>query len=245
MGSAFFIPPSYYSEAIARSYSTWGSSQPDKEERRRENTKRPSGPRRTRSDESEHHHHHHRSHNHNRHRHPKPESANTLSTSHSAPHRPTTPNTPSSMPSVHIITYGLHYAPNPSDVKQILAKYLPPGTTHLYNIAAQTFTPPPEDMCKLYSGISPAIQDIVMRDPLARGAVMVGVEDIMTFLRARDRKDGFDVAISVCCQIGTHRSVSVAERIARGVEGCCEREARKAMVRLVHIHRHRGDKDAY
>jgi RNase adaptor protein for sRNA GlmZ degradation len=83
-----------------------------------------------------------------------------------------------------------------------------------------------------------------MQDPRARRAVSAAVEDILAYgrrqLRQEDRNRR-DVAMSVCCQYGTHRSVSIAERIAQRLMGL----RLGVRVKVRHVHRQRGSKEAH
>ncbi|PVH95626.1 hypothetical protein DM02DRAFT_731731 [Periconia macrospinosa] len=167
---------------------------------------------------------------------------------------PTTP----SIPTIHLITYSVHHTLCRSDVDRILTKHLPRGTHHLYTIPAHRFTPPPEHICQHFSGVSPIVQNYVMQDPQASLAVKTAVMDIIAHINRKWDLDGSvstrkvgeegerDVAVGVCCTFGTHRSVGVAERIARGVEQwvgeCAPGSVR---VRVVHVHRVKGGRDPY
>ncbi|KAF2634543.1 hypothetical protein P280DRAFT_238215 [Massarina eburnea CBS 473.64] len=165
----------------------------------------------------------------------------------------------SDRPTIHIITYALKHTPHTRDALHILSDNLPPNAPHLYTIHAYKFTPPPERLCAEYSGVSGIIQEHVMRDERARKAVRRAVDDVVEWgkqemerVRQGEREgrrvEGRrDVAISVCCVYGTHRSVGVAERIGREIRevGRWEAGGREVRVRLVHVHRVRGVKDAY
>lgn len=85
-----------------------------------------------------------------------------------------------------------------------------------------------------------------MRDPPARKAVTDAIHNILAHGRREMRREkqgrrpaNRDVALSVCCMHGTHRSVGIAERIAQGLMGM------KLGVRVVvrHVHRVKGVKD--
>jgi RNase adaptor protein for sRNA GlmZ degradation len=107
---------------------------------------------------------------------------------------------------------------------------------------------PPADMCAAYSGISRPLQECVMRDPRAREGVRRAVEELMLFMEQRRRISGtVEVAASVGCTAGTHRSVSIAEEIAAGLLTQVRRlgweEGIKVVVR--HVHRIRGPKDRF
>lgn len=153
------------------------------------------------------------------------------------------------LPTIHILSYALDHAPHTTDAQALLSRYLPPSTLHLYTIPAYKFMPPPEDLCRLYSGVNPVIQEHVMQDARARRAVRHAVQDLLDFQRQERRreKDGRswkrEVAISVCCHFGTHRSVGIAERIAEEVEEVVGKWGGK--VRVVHVHRRRGVRDLW
>ncbi|KAF2446008.1 hypothetical protein P171DRAFT_484661 [Karstenula rhodostoma CBS 690.94] len=158
-----------------------------------------------------------------------------------APHPPRAPQ-----PTIWIVTYAHTLANTPAAVHKILATQLPPGTPHLYSIHAYNLTPPPAHICEAYSGVSPIVQNYVMRDPRARKAVADAIHNILAHGRREMRKEKEgrgpakkDVALSVCCLYGTHRSVSIAERIAQGLMDM------KLGVNVVvrHVHRVKGAKD--
>jgi RNase adaptor protein for sRNA GlmZ degradation len=136
-----------------------------------------------------------------------------------------------------------------ADADAILADNLPRGTAHLYTIPAYKFEPPPADICDLYSGVSPIVQDYVMRDSRARKAVRNAVEDLFDFRKREKQREREgrswkrDVAISVCCNFGTHRSVSVAEMIRERLEDALGGLGMRIMV--IHVHRRRGVRDAW
>jgi hypothetical protein len=164
------------------------------------------------------------------------------------PQRPPTVLAKATHPTIHILTYALQSAPHTADAQAIIADNLPPRTPHLYTIPAYTFTPPPSDLCALYSGVSLIIQEHVMRDRRAQKAVCNAVHDLLEFgkrdkQREREGRSWKEVAVSVCCEFGTHRSVSVAEKIREGVEKAVGRMG--VRVRVVHVHRRRGVRDMW
>lgn len=149
---------------------------------------------------------------------------------------------------IWILTFAHSIANTPAAVHRVLCAELPPATAHLYTIRAYDFVPPPAHICDSYSGVSTIVQDYVMRDVRARKAVDEAIHNIVTYGRREMRKQTEvgrpaqrDVAISVCCLYGTHRSVSIAERIAKGLMGM------KLGVKVVvkHVHRVRRAKDPY
>ena len=98
-----------------------------------------------------------------------------------------------SQPTIYILTYSLALHPTTPSLLSLLASQLPartPPIRHLYTIDATTITP-----------------------PSARLAVRRAVDELLVCgLRGET-----EVAMSVCCRAGTHRSVAIAERIAQEV----------------------------
>lgn len=86
-----------------------------------------------------------------------------------------------------------------------------------------------------------------MRDHRARKAVRTAVHDLLEFGKREKQREREgrswkkEVAVSVCCEFGTHRSVSVAEKIREGVEEVVGRMG--VRIRVVHVHRRRGVRD--
>jgi hypothetical protein len=163
--------------------------------------------------------------------------------------RPTTVLAKATHPTIHILTFARQSAPHTADAEDIITNNLPPGTPHLYTIRAYNFAPPPAHLCAVYSGASSIIQDYVMRDPQARKAVRSAVHDLLEFGKREKRREREgrswkrEVAISVCCESGTHRSVGVAERIR---EDFMEVVGRMGVrIRVVHMHRRRGVGDPW
>jgi len=113
----------------------------------------------------------------------------------------------------------------------------------LYTVDACGFVPPGPALCREFSGISPVVQDVVMRDRQARKAVGESVQDLLRCGQRGVR----EVSMSVCCHAGTHRSVAIGERIAQGVKrevgrlGCGE--GVKVVVR--HVSRVKGRRDPF
>ncbi|KAF2244731.1 hypothetical protein BU26DRAFT_568732 [Trematosphaeria pertusa] len=154
-------------------------------------------------------------------------------------------------PTIHILTYSLRRAPSASHHSALLRTYLPPSTPHLYTINAANLTPPPGQICALYSGVSRTVQSYVLADARARKAVAQAVDELLEFGRRerRRQREGRQgqraVALSVCCELGTHRSVAIAERIAGEVRGWARSRGVGVRVRVVHVHRVRGERDEY
>jgi RNase adaptor protein for sRNA GlmZ degradation len=88
-----------------------------------------------------------------------------------------------------------------------------------------------------------------MRDSRARKAVRNAVEDLLDFRKREKQREREgrswkrDVAISVCCNFGTHRSVTVAEMIRERLEDALG--GLGVRIRVVHVHRRRGVRDAW
>ncbi|RMZ71992.1 hypothetical protein GMOD_00006979 [Pyrenophora seminiperda CCB06] len=171
------------------------------------------------------------------------------------PSRPTQQPLPT-LPTVYIITYGASLLPSSNETafSALLTSQIPlrhPPIPHLYTIDARTMTPPSPALCKEYSGISPLIQDIVMRDPGARRAARDAVEVLVGLGEGRAYggwdKGMMEVCLTVCCHAGTHRSVAIAERIAQ----CVRSEVRKkgggegVVVVCRHVHRVKGRGDPF
>jgi hypothetical protein len=156
-------------------------------------------------------------------------------------------------PTIYIVTFSTDITPNRSrPVKSLLASQLPsrsPPIPHLYTIDASRMTPPSARLCSHYSGISPIIQDVVMQDRAARRAVKDAVQELLEFGRREKRGRGREreVALSVCCLAGTHRSVAIGERIAQGVKNEVRRIGVQEGVVVVvrHVHRVKGRGDPF
>lgn len=163
---------------------------------------------------------------------------------------------PPTLPTIYILSYSTDILRSTkSSLTALLASQLPlrnPPIPHLYTIDARPFTPPAAHICAAYSGIATLVQDIVLRDRAAAKAVKSAVQELVElwFCQQREGKEGRrEVAMSVCCHAGTHRSVAVAERIAQGVKGEVGRlsAGRGEGARIVcrHVHRVRGRGDPF
>ncbi|KAL5114397.1 hypothetical protein ACEQ8H_007707 [Pleosporales sp. CAS-2024a] len=155
--------------------------------------------------------------------------------------------TPTTHPTIYIVTFATDLIPNrPVSLSRLLDAQIPrrePPIPHLATIDARAFAPPPTALCARYSGISPLIQDLVMRDPEARRAVDQSIRAVM----ACGEKGLREVCLSVCCHAGTHRSVAVGERIAQGVKAEVGRRGGGEGVRIVvrHVSRVKGEGDPF
>lgn len=114
-----------------------------------------------------------------------------------------------------------------------------------------------------------------MQDARARAAVKTGVGRVVEWLGKgrredeRRKKDGGrgrghgngnghgngsgngnesarrEAVLTVCCMLGTHRSVSIAEVIAREVKKEVRRGGHEVKVVVTHVHRRRGREDVF
>lgn len=160
-------------------------------------------------------------------------------------------------PTIYIITFAADLIRSESSTSTLLASQVPqryPPIPHLYTIDARNMRPPPPAMCDRYSGISPAVQEVVMRDPSARMAVRKAVKELLRFGDREKSKEkrgrgtrSMEVSMSVCCHAGTHRSVAIAERIAQCVKKEVGRLGCEDGVRVVcrHVHRIKGRADPF
>jgi hypothetical protein len=156
-------------------------------------------------------------------------------------------------PTVYIVTFSADTVlTRPKNVARLLDTQLPvrnPPVPHLYTIDARDYVPPPQRICERYSGISPVVQDIVMQDRRARRAVSDAVQELVAFgMNERQKVGGKrEVSMSVCCHMGTHRSVAIGERIAQGVKAEVGRLGLEEGVRVIvrHVHRVKGRKDPF
>jgi hypothetical protein len=153
-----------------------------------------------------------------------------------------------SVPIPHLCKPPLHtHLPYPSD-KQ--ANRLVNGTD---TIDATSYPPPHIPLCEKYSGISPLIQEVVLRDSRVRGVVRGAVHDLVSFVYLDDtntdktRRERGQVCMSICCHAGTHRSVAIGERIAQGVkeEVGLKGEGRGVKVVVRHVSRVKGVGDPF
>jgi RNase adaptor protein for sRNA GlmZ degradation len=123
-------------------------------------------------------------------------------------------------------------------------------------IDATTYPPPPIPLCEKYSGISPLIQDAVLRDSKVRGVVRGAIHDLLSFIYPqttsrshanKTRKGPKEVCMSICCHAGTHRSVAIGERIAQGVkeEVGLRGDGRGVKVVVRHVSRVKGVGDPF
>lgn len=165
---------------------------------------------------------------------------------------------PPSIPTMYIITYAKSLTPTFSSINTLLNTQIPhrkPPIPHLYTLDCSTLPIPTASLCEKYSGISPIMQDTVSSDPMARQWIKQAVRILLDF-GARERERNMsrsrnqlrrEVAMSVCCESGTHRSVAVAERIAQGVKDEVGRSGQREGVKIVcrHVHRAKGPGDPF
>lgn len=152
---------------------------------------------------------------------------------------------PQHLPTIYLLTFSTDRTPTTKAFAALLNTHLPSRCPLLYTIDATRFRVPPAAMCERYSGVADALQEAVLQDAQARREVARAVDDVVGFVCA-DRGAGGQVGVAVCCTAGTHRSVAVAELVARGVRGEVRRgegEGVKIVVR--HVHRVMGALDPY
>ncbi|KAF2115548.1 hypothetical protein BDV96DRAFT_646541 [Lophiotrema nucula] len=85
-------------------------------------------------------------------------------------------------PRIHLLSYSNDKIPTRSKANDMLDYYLGTHVKHLYTIYAVDFDVPPRHVCEKYTGTHPLVQEYVMRDPRARTAVRLAVEDLLTLL---------------------------------------------------------------
>ncbi|KAJ4992552.1 hypothetical protein SVAN01_01935 [Stagonosporopsis vannaccii] len=160
-----------------------------------------------------------------------------------APFVRSTLKTPPSVPTVYLLSFSADRTPTTRAFVALLNQHLPPHITLQYTIDARSFLVPPTRICENYSGITGIVQDEVLRDVRVRQEVGHAVDELTQFVRAGGRETG----VAVYCTAGTHRSVAIAELIARGVSGEVRRLGSKEGVKVVvrHVHRVRGSRDPY
>jgi hypothetical protein len=156
-------------------------------------------------------------------------------------------------PTVYILSFSTHLTPHPRALARLLAVHLPVRDApipHVCTMDATAMAVPPADVCAAYSGVSRLVQECVMLDSRARHGTRRAVDEVMEFVEQRRRKgatEAVEVAVSVGCTAGTHRSVAIAEGIAASILGQVRRaewdEGVKVVVR--HVHRIRGPRDAF
>jgi hypothetical protein len=174
------------------------------------------------------------------------------SSSSLAPFRPAACNT-GVRPTVYIVSFSTDLTPHTRALARLLALHLPVRDApipHVCTVDATTMAVPPADVCAAYSGVSRLVQECVMLDPRAREHTRRAVQDVMECVEQRRRKGAvgaIEVAVSVGCTAGTHRSVAMAEGVAAGILGQVRNaewdEGIKVVVR--HVHRIRGPRDAF
>lgn len=148
-----------------------------------------------------------------------------------------------SMPTIYLLSFSTDRTPTTRDFAKLLNRHLPPGASLRYTIDARPFLVPSRQIQELYSGVAEVTQDAVLQDRGARREVEHAVSELTSFVVGKGRQ----TAIAVCCTAGTHRSVAIAECIAKGVRCKVRRmgEGVQAKVVIRHVHRVKGTKDPY
>lgn len=165
-----------------------------------------------------------------------------------------------SVPTIYIVTYAKSLTPTLPSINTLLNTQIPhrkPPIPYLYTLDCSSLPIPPASLCEKYSGISLIMQDIVSSNPTARQWIKQAVGILLDFgarerekpsHRRGDKDTGRrEVAMSVCCESGTHRSVAIAERIAQGVKDEVGRLGNEEGVKIVcrHVHRAKGPGDPF
>ena len=156
--------------------------------------------------------------------------------------------TPPNRPTIYIITYSTEVVRSSSALTALLHNHLParhPPISHLYTIDASALTPPPAALCDAYSGLSPLIQAHVTKDVSARRVIDQAVRDLVDFAMRDGAGKGREVALSVGCTAGTHRSVGIGEVVGMRVREEVRRRGSVDGVKVVvrHVHRIRGRRE--
>lgn len=151
--------------------------------------------------------------------------------------------TPPPLPTVYLLSFSTDRTPTTRAFAALLNDHLPHRIPLQYTIDARSFLVPPSRICENYSGVAEIVQREVLRDPRAQREIDCAVGGLMGFVAQERRETG----VAVCCTAGTHRSVAIAELIARGVRrGVREMgSARGVKVVVRHVHRVRGVRDPY
>ncbi|KAF3033563.1 hypothetical protein E8E12_002838 [Didymella heteroderae] len=149
------------------------------------------------------------------------------------------------MPTIYLVSFSTERTRTTRDFARLLNRHLPSGASLRYTIDARRFLVPSRQIQELYSGVAEAAQDAVLLDRGARREVEHAVGELMDFVVGNEK--GRETAIAVCCTAGTHRSVAIAECIAKGVRREVRRMGEGAQVKVVvrHVHRVRGAEDPY
>ena len=148
-----------------------------------------------------------------------------------------------SMPTIYLLTFSTDRTPTARAFAALLNEHLPLCIPLRYTIDARGFLVPPTHICENYSGVAGIVQDEVLRDDGARKEIDHAVDELMRFVKHGGRETG----IAICCTVGTHRSVAIAELIALGVRKGVRRLGSSEGVKVVvrHVHRIKGPKDPY
>lgn len=150
-----------------------------------------------------------------------------------------------SMPTIYLVTFSTERVPTTREFAKLLNTHIPPGASFLYTMDARRFLAPSRQIQEMYSGVAEVVQDAVLGDAGARREVEHAVGELMRFVVVgREKKE---TAMAVCCSAGTHRSVAVAECVAKGVRQEVRGMGEGARVKVVvrHVHRVRGRRDPY
>ena len=109
---------------------------------------------------------------------------------------------------VHFITYGLSYGPT-----SVI------GFPLLFDLNLSKHQPPPEDLCDRYDGLDKVLADSFFSIRANEDEYHTAVAKIKEALDQvwRLKPPGGCVACLIHCNIGRHRSVAMAERLARKV----------------------------
>jgi hypothetical protein len=148
-----------------------------------------------------------------------------------------------SMPTIYLLTFSTDRTPTTQAFASLLNRHLPLRVPLLYTIYARSFVVAPRIICEGYSGVAEIVQSEVLRDSGARKEIQYAVEELTMFVK----HGGRETSIAVCCTAGTHRSVAIAECIAKGVREEVSRMGSKNGVKIVvrHVHRVKGPRDPY
>jgi hypothetical protein len=148
-----------------------------------------------------------------------------------------------SMPTIYLLTFSTDRTPTTQAFASLLNRHLPLRVPLLYTIDARSFVVAPRIICESYSGVAEIVQSEVLRDSGARKEIQYAVEELTMFVK----HGGRETSIAVCCTAGTHRSVAIAECIAKGVREEVSRMGSKNGVKIVvrHVHRVKGPRDPY
>ncbi|KAF1930364.1 uncharacterized protein M421DRAFT_3439 [Didymella exigua CBS 183.55] len=152
------------------------------------------------------------------------------------------------MPTIYLLSFSTDRAPTTKHFARLLNDHLPSGVPLRYTIDARRFLVPSRQIQDNYSGVAEITQDAVLRDRGARREIEHAVHELMGFVQDSSCiGGGRETAIAVCCTAGTHRSVAIAECVARGVRQRVRRAGEGVQCKVVvrHVHRIKGIKDPF